>query len=131
MLPVPSRRVSVVRSERGYVEIGTAGLLLIALCAFALFLYCRAEDQTVPVTGRQQKVAMSEQDQAKLGADAYNQVLRQEAADVFGMNAVAVRDLRSVTSSLQRTEIDMSPDCGETVGDRNRSAVVDRQAGAA
>lgn len=69
-------------SERGYVEIGAAGLLLIALCAFALFLYCRAEDQTVPVTGRHQKVAMSEQDQAKLGADAYNQVLQEDAADV-------------------------------------------------
>lgn len=64
------------------MEIGTAGLLLIALCAFALFLYCRAEDQTVPVTGRHQKVAMSEEDQAKLGADAYNQVLQQDAANV-------------------------------------------------
>lgn len=82
MLPARSRPTTVIRSERGYVEIGTAGLLLIALCAFALFLYCRAEDQTVPVTGRHQKVAMSEEDQAKLGADAYNQVLQQDAANV-------------------------------------------------
>lgn len=82
MLPARTRPITVIRSERGYVEIGTAGLLLIALCAFALFLYCRAEDQTVPVTGRHQKVAMSEQDQAKLGADAYNQVLQEDAADV-------------------------------------------------
>ena len=82
MLPARSRATIAIRSERGYVEIGAAGLLLIALCAFALFLYCRAEDQTVPVTGRHQKVAMSEQDQAKLGADAYNQVLQQDASDV-------------------------------------------------
>ncbi len=82
---VPARRISttVIRSERGYVEIGAAGLLLIALCGFALFLYCRAEEQTVPVTGRSQKVAMSEKDQAKLGADAYAQVLNQEAGDVI------------------------------------------------
>lgn len=82
MLPARTRPTTLIHSERGYAEIGAAGLLLVALCAFALFLYCRAEDQTVPVTGRHQKVAMSEQDQAKLGADAYNQVLQQDAADV-------------------------------------------------
>ncbi len=63
------------RDERGYAEIGLAGLLLIGLCGLALFLYCRAEEQTVPVTGRTQKVAMSEEDQAKLGADAYREML--------------------------------------------------------
>ena len=67
----------VQRGEGGYAEIGLAGLLLIGLCAFAVFLYCRAEEQTVPVTGRTQRVALSEEDQAKLGADAYQQMLGQ------------------------------------------------------
>lgn len=68
-----------LRDERGYAELGLAALLLLGLCALALFLYCRAEEQTVPVTGRTQKVAMSEQDQAKLGADAYREVLAEDA----------------------------------------------------
>lgn len=70
------------RDERGYAEIGLAGLLLIGLCGLALFLYCRAEEQTVPVTGRTQKVAMSEEDQAKLGADAYGEMLSQDANSI-------------------------------------------------
>ena len=68
-----------LRDERGYAELGLAALLLLGLCALALFLYCRAEEQTVPVTGRTQKVAMSEQDQAKLGADAYREGLAEDA----------------------------------------------------
>ena len=45
----PARRsaTTVLASEKGYIEIGLAGLLLIGLCMFALFLYCRAEEQTV------------------------------------------------------------------------------------
>ncbi|MEO8541748.1 MAG: M48 family metallopeptidase [bacterium] len=81
---VPARQIptTVIHSDRGYVHIAGAGLLLIGLCVFALFLYCRAEEQTVPVTGRTQKVAMSEKDQAKLGADAYAQVLNEQASEV-------------------------------------------------
>lgn len=81
---VPARRIRTtsLSAEHGYVEIGAAGLLLIALCSLALFLYCRAEEQTVPVTGRTQKVAMSESDQAKLGADAYAEILGQQSGDI-------------------------------------------------
>ena len=82
MLP-ERRQTTALASERGYAEVGLAGLLLIGLVAFALFLYCRAEEQTVPVTGRTQKVAMSEEDQAKLGADAYRQILGQESGDII------------------------------------------------
>ena len=82
MLPARRLPTTAIASERGYVEIGAAGLLLVGLCVFALFLYCRAEEQTVPVTGRTQKVAMSEKDQAKLGADAYAQVLNQSASEI-------------------------------------------------
>jgi predicted Zn-dependent protease len=73
--------------EEGYIQIGAAGILLLALCAFALFLYCSAEEQTVPVTGRHQKVAMSEKDQAKLGADAYREILSQDANAVVTSGA--------------------------------------------
>lgn len=77
MAHTDSRAALVARGETGYAEIGLAGLLLIGLCAFAVFLYCRAEEQTVPVTGRSQRVALSEADQEKLGADAYRQMLEQ------------------------------------------------------
>lgn len=91
----PARREPswLARSESGYAEVGAAGLLLIALCAFALFLYCRAEEQTVPVTGRTQKVALSEADQEKLGADAYREVLQQDASSIVsrGPDAEAVQ----------------------------------------
>jgi len=82
-----------VRDERGYAEIGLAGLLLVGLCALALFLYCRAEEQTVPVTGRTQKVAMSEEDQSKLGADAYRELLGPVQASIVssGPEAEMVR----------------------------------------
>ena len=89
MQPSQRPRTALLASERGYAEIGLAGLLLIGLCAFAVFLYCRAEEQTVPVTGRTQKVALSEEDQAKLGADAYQQLLSQSGGEVVREGAEA------------------------------------------
>jgi predicted Zn-dependent protease len=86
---------AVIARDEGYVHIAGALLLLVALCAFAAFLYCSAESQTVPVTGRHQKVAMSEKDQAKLGADAYAQVLQQESSNIVssGPEADMVQDV--------------------------------------
>src|SRR3990172_2112888 len=73
---------AVAVEERGYAEIASVGLLLAILVGFALFLYCRAEEQTVPVTGRTQRVALSEEDQATLGAEAYRDILAGSATEV-------------------------------------------------
>ena len=89
MHPARRPRTAVLASERGYAEIGLAGLLLVGLCAFAVFLYCRAEEQTVPVTGRTQRVALSEEDQATLGADAYQQLLSQSGGEIVREGAEA------------------------------------------
>lgn len=73
---------AVAIEERGYAEIISVGLLLAILAGFALFLYCRAEEQTVPITGRTQRVALSEEDQARLGADAYRDILAESATEI-------------------------------------------------
>lgn len=73
---------AVAVEERGYAEIASVGLLLAILVGFALFLYCRAEEQTVPVTGRTQRVALSEEDQATLGAQAYRDILAGSATEI-------------------------------------------------
>ena len=84
---------AVAVEERGYAEIASVGLLLAVLAGFALFLYCRAEEQTVPVTGRTQRVALSEEDQAKLGAEAYRDILAGSATEIVrtGPEATLVR----------------------------------------
>jgi predicted Zn-dependent protease len=73
---------ALTADERGYAEVISVGILLAILIGFALFLYCRAEEQTVPITGRTQRVALSEEDQARLGADAYREILAESAAEI-------------------------------------------------
>ncbi|MGH2764578.1 MAG: M48 family metallopeptidase [Actinomycetota bacterium] len=47
------------------------------------FLWFTAEKQDVPVTGREQRVNLSDQQQIRLGHQVYEQMLRQEAAAVI------------------------------------------------
>ena len=49
----------------------------------ALFMYCSAEEQDVPVTGRSQRVAISEEQQEDLGEQAYAQVLSENRGEVI------------------------------------------------
>lgn len=80
---------ALIAEERGFVEIAAVLILLAILAGFALFLYCRAEEQTVPVTGRTQRVALSEDDQAKLGADAYRDILAESSNEIVRSGAEA------------------------------------------
>jgi predicted Zn-dependent protease len=47
------------------------------------FQYCSAENQTVPIVGREQKVGMSDDQQTQLGAQYYDQFLTQESGNVI------------------------------------------------
>lgn len=55
--------------------------LLIGLGIVA-FQYCSSESSTVPITGREQRVSMSDDQQMKLGAQYYDQFLQQERGDL-------------------------------------------------
>lgn len=56
------------------------GIVLAVLAV--LFTYMSAEEQEVPVTGRAQRVAMSDEQQQALGAQVYEQTLAEEQANV-------------------------------------------------
>lgn len=55
--------------------------VVLALAAVA-FTYLSAEEQEVPVTGRAQRVAMSDEQQEQLGLQVYDQTLQQEEPNV-------------------------------------------------
>ena len=67
------------------------GLLLPILIGggIALFMYCSAEEQDVPVTGRSQRVAISEEQQEDLGEQAYAQVLSENRGEVVSSGSDA------------------------------------------
>jgi predicted Zn-dependent protease len=54
-------------------------VLAIAVIAFTYF---SSEEQEVPVTGRTQRVAMSDEQQEQLGAQVYDQTLQQDQANL-------------------------------------------------
>ncbi len=55
--------------------------LLIGL-GFVGFQYCSAEGQVVPITGREQKVSLSDDQQMQLGAQYYDEFLQRSSASV-------------------------------------------------
>lgn len=64
-------------------------LVLGAVLAVAViaFTYFSSEEQSVPVTGRTQRVAMSDAQQAKLGAQVYDQTLADEQSNLLTSGA--------------------------------------------
>jgi predicted Zn-dependent protease len=55
--------------------------LIIGLAVIG-FRYCSSEKSVVPITGREQRVSMSDDQQMQLGAQYYDQFLKQESGDV-------------------------------------------------
>ena len=71
---------------------GAAVLALVIGAAVAGYLYFSAEQQTVPITGREQRVAMTEDQQEKLGLEAFQQLLAENRGRVVsGPQAELVR----------------------------------------
>ena len=60
--------------------------VVLALVAIA-FTYFTAERQSVPVTGRPQRVAMSDKQQEALGLQVYDQTLQEDRANVIDSGA--------------------------------------------
>ncbi|MCW2927865.1 MAG: Peptidase Ste24p precursor [Thermoleophilia bacterium] len=62
---------------------GRRVLIGVVLAVIALgYTYFTAEEQTVPITGRAQRVAMSDQQQQELGLQVYQQTLQEEGEQV-------------------------------------------------
>lgn len=75
-------------------EIAKVGGVLVAVIVLgvAAYTYFTAEEQIVPITGREQRVGMSEEEQQQLGAQAFQQVLAEEQPSVLeGADAEMVR----------------------------------------
>lgn len=51
------------------------------------FQFCSAEKSVVPITGREQRVGMSDDQQMQLGAQYYNQFIQQEQGDLITSGA--------------------------------------------
>ncbi len=72
------------------------GILLCVLFMGTACGYLASEEQTVPITGREQRVSMTEDEQAALGAQAFEQVLAEEGGAVpDGPDADLVRRVGS------------------------------------
>lgn len=68
-------------SRRGKSGLAIAIPLLIGLAVVG-FKFCSAEGQVVPITGREQKVGLSDDQQMQLGLQYYDEFLQQSAGKV-------------------------------------------------
>ncbi|HWC13219.1 MAG TPA: M48 family metallopeptidase [Actinomycetota bacterium] len=70
-------------------------LALVMGLAFVGFQYCSAEGQVVPITGREQKVSLSDDQQMQLGVQYYDEFLQQSAGRIVdsGPQWEAVREV--------------------------------------
>lgn len=59
------------------------GLALLMGLAFVAFQYCSAEGQVVPITGREQKVSLSDDQQMQLGVQYYDEFLQQSSGSII------------------------------------------------
>lgn len=96
-------------SRRG----GKSGLaialpLLIGLTVIG-FKFCSSEKGVVPITGREQRVDMSDPQQMQLGAQYYDQFLQQESGDIVD-SGPAFETVTEVTDRIIEVATEYKPD---------------------
>ena len=96
-------------SSRGRRSGLAIALPLIIGLAVVGFRYCSAEDQIVPIIGREQKVGMSDDQQIQLGAQYYDQFLGQEA-DAIIDSGPAFETVTEVTDRIIEVATEYKPD---------------------
>jgi predicted Zn-dependent protease len=70
------------------VRMGKRILIGVVLAVLAVtFTYFSSEEQDVPVTGRKQRVSMSDEQQQQLGAQVYDQTLTEEQQNIITSGA--------------------------------------------
>lgn len=74
-------------SSRGRKSGLAIALPLIIGLGIVAFQFCSAEKSVVPITGREQRVGMSDDQQMQLGAQYYNQFIQQEQGDLITSGA--------------------------------------------
>jgi len=86
-------------------------LIIGVLFAFAAiaFTFFSAEEQTVPVTGRSQRVALSDEQQQALGLQVYDQTLQQESGLVIS-SGEQLEQVRRVAERVAKVGSEYKPD---------------------
>lgn len=74
-------------SSRGRKSGLAIALPLVIGLGIVAFQFCSAEKSVVPITGREQRVGMSDDQQMQLGAQYYNQFIQQEQGDLITSGA--------------------------------------------
>lgn len=77
-----ARLGSIGGRSRGRRSRLTIALPLLVGLAFVGFQYCSAEGQVVPITGREQKVSLSDDQQMQLGAQYYDEFLQRSSGSI-------------------------------------------------
>src|SRR5687768_4670033 len=67
------------RRSGGWLRIAVP--LLIG-AAFVGYQYCSADEQTVPITGREQRVSLSDEQQMQLGAQYYDRFVQESSGAI-------------------------------------------------
>ena len=96
-------------SSRGRKSGLAIALALVIGLAVVGFRYCSAEDQIVPIIGREQKVGMSDDQQIQLGAQYYDQFLGQEAGAIID-SGPGYETVTEVTERIIEVATEYKPD---------------------
>lgn len=67
------------RRSKGWLGIAVPLVIGVAVVGFR---YCSADPQTVPITGREQRVSLSDEQQMQLGAQYYDRFIRQSSGAI-------------------------------------------------
>ena len=91
-------------------------LIPVALFAIYGIWFWFSNQEEVPVTGREQLVELSREQEAELGLQSYRQVLSQE--QVLSDNSEAAQTVREISAAIIRAaaEMDLEQDMGWTFG---------------
>lgn len=94
------------RRSAGWLRIGVP--LLIG-AAFLGYQYCSADEQTVPITGREQRVSLSDEQQMQLGAQYYDRFIQQSSGAIVDAGP-QYEMVTSVTARIVAAAAEHKPD---------------------
>jgi hypothetical protein len=97
-------------------------VIAVVVALVAAYSYFSAEQQTVPITGREQRVSMSEDEQRQLGAQAFQQVLAEHDTQVVQSGPEASAALANASPRSRTTLVSSGSTRSSTARSSMRSA---------